>query len=73
MANSGCKGGISNQNKYTKKKRALFLIDCINEYNSLTRATKEARNYLRDSTVMWWRREDDDMEEWHEEKGDQIF
>ena len=51
MVDSGCEGGNNNQYDYTRKKKALFLIDCINEYNGLGRATKDFRSHLRDTTV----------------------
>ena len=46
---SGCEGGNDSQNENTEKKRALFLIDLINENNNLARETKNVRNYLRDN------------------------
>ena len=51
MVDSGCEGGNNNQDECAKKKRALFLVDCINEYNEVARATKDIKNYLKDSTV----------------------
>ena len=44
MVESGCEEGNNDQDEYTKKKRALLLIDRINEYNDLARATREVRN-----------------------------
>ena len=73
MVGSACEGGNNNQNGYAKKMRAWVLIDHVSEYKNLAKATKEVRNYLRDSAVTWWRRGDDDMAEWHEEKGDEVF
>lgn len=70
---SGYEGRNNNQGKYAKKERACFLVDRINQYNNLARVTKEVRNCLRDNPVTWWRMGDDDMKEWHEEKGDQVF
>ena len=63
MVDSGWEGGHYNQEEYAKKKRVWFLIDRINQYNDLARVTKEVRNYLRDSTVTWWRMVEDDMAE----------
>ena len=51
----------------------MSIIDPINGHNDLARATKDIRNYLRDSAVMWWRRGDNDMVEWHEEMGDDFL
>ena len=44
MVDSVCEGGNDNQDEYTKKKRALFLIDRMNEYDDLARETREVRN-----------------------------
>ena len=73
MVESGCEGGNNNQDEYTKKKRALFLFDHVNEYNDIARTSKDVRNHLRNSVVTWWRRGDGDMAECHEEKGDMFF
>ena len=44
MAGSGCEGINNKKAEHTKEKRALFLIERINEYNDVARATKDVRN-----------------------------
>ena len=56
-----------------KKKRAKYLNERFNQYNDLARSTKDIRKWLRKSAVVYWRMDDDDMAECHEEKGDEFF
>ena len=51
MIDAGYDKVNNNQEELTKKERAHFLIDRINQYSDLAQATKEARNRLRGRAV----------------------
>ena len=50
--------------------KARYLNERIDQHNDLAHSTKDVRKWLRESAVMMG---DDDMVEWHEEKGDEFF
>ena len=53
----------------TRKERAEFLIEIINQYGNLAKTAKEVVSHLGRRVVTSWSNGDDDMAEWNERKG----
>ena len=73
MMDFGSGGGSVERSDITKKRRARFLNERINQYNDLARGTKDVRKCVMRSVVTCWKRGDEDMTEWHEGIGDEFF
>ena len=61
------------KSELTKKKKARYLNNHINQYNGLARTTKDIRKWLMRKAVTCWIRGDEDMAEWHEKISDEFF
>ena len=55
------------------RERAAFLIEKINQCNYLVRMAKGVGGHLARSSVVSWRRGDEDLVKWNERKGDQMY
>ena len=49
------------QSESTKKRRARYINDRINQYNDLSRTTKDVGKWLMRRAVTCWTRDDEDM------------
>lgn len=59
--------------KFSRRERAAFFIKKINQYNSLARTAKKVGGYLGRNAVTSWRDGREDMVEWNERKGGQMY
>ena len=63
-------GGNIGQNESTKKRRERYISDLISQCNDLSRTTKHVGRWLMRRAVTCWKRDDEDIAEWHEEVSD---
>ena len=67
-------GGIwEDGGEIIKKEKARNLIERIKMYRELALTAREAGAYVGGSAVTWWRHGDEEMVEWSERKGDQLY